>query len=128
MTPEEDMVLSTGDKLFEDLLYYVTYEVRQYHVDYVVYPVFAMYVDGNLEITNGVPLVEKDMGGSPVYKTVEAEVAVTGSVKWDGCSNWDFKTRECMLHFCSREQMVQLGELLGRLYDLASKELPSWSD
>lgn len=128
MTPEEDVVLKTGTELFTDLEYYVVYEVHGYHVDYTVYPVFAMYhEDGKLDTTKGVPLVEKDMGGSPVYTIEEAEVTVTGFVKWDGCSNWDFKTSECMMHFCEREQMVQLGELLGRLYDMTAELCPHWN-
>lgn len=128
MTPNEDEVLKVGTELFADLEYYITYEVHDYRVEYVVYPVFSMYQgDGTLDTSNGVPLVEKDRGATPAYRTEDAEVTVTGFIKWDGCSNWDFKTGGCMLHFCDREQMVQLGELLGRLYDLTANLCPHWN-
>jgi hypothetical protein len=50
---------------------------------------------------------------------------LTGSVKWDGCSNWDFpdlRENNTLLHFCGRRAALAVGVLLDRCYTLA-KEL-----
>ena len=42
-----------------------------------------------------------------------------GDVKWDGCTNFDFDDDDCMLHCCTKEDLVNIGVMLGRVYDLA---------
>lgn len=54
-----------------------------------------------------------------------ADVYLSGSIKWDGCSNWHFDAQDdAMLHFCSRKEAGDIGELLRRLYDLAAEIIP----
>jgi hypothetical protein len=50
-----------------------------------------------------------------------------GSIKWDGCSNWDFRTNECMAHFCGPKHATSIGRLMGKLYDLA-RTMNGWSE
>lgn len=53
-----------------------------------------------------------------------AETYVSGSIKWDGCVNFTFDAQdECMLHACSREDLLNLGVLLARVHDLAGEAL-----
>lgn len=47
---------------------------------------------------------------------------VVGIIKWDGCSDWDFTPAA---HFCSRGELLELGQIMARLYDLASDLLPA---
>lgn len=127
---DHNTVLERREVLYEDLEFFVVAESFQHRIDVVVYPVFGMLKDGVLEKqSDGRPyFVEKKMGGSPVTSLEEAEVQLSGSVKWDGCSNWSlFGDPHCMTHFCSKQEAVDIGTLLGRLYDLAAEMVPSWS-
>jgi hypothetical protein len=65
----------------------------------------------------------------------EADAFLSGDIKWDGCSNWDFHTDEwdfhtdeCMAHFCGRSNAERVGRLLGALYDLAAEMMPDVFD
>lgn len=75
------------------------------------------------------PLCRVDHGDGPAFEfgtvgdssrsTPDVEsgiVSIKGLIKYDGCSdNWF----EENLHACSRQEMVRLGELFTRLFDLA---------
>lgn len=67
-----------------------------------------------------------DSNNGPVYELDDATVYVSGSVKWDGCSNWDFGCAECLKHFCSREEAAELAVVIDRLYVLAAEHIPAW--
>ncbi len=61
-----------------------------------------------------------------IFEHEEAdEPMVSGSVKWDGCSNWN--TEEC-LHFCCRNQAKDLGDILAACYDWAAELMPEQVD
>jgi hypothetical protein len=51
------------------------------------------------------------------YLDDDQELSISGSVKWDGCSNFTFAD-ECF-HFCSRDGMENIGQLLARIYDMS---------
>lgn len=55
----------------------------------------------------------------PTEDIEKAEVFLQGSIKWDGCSNLQFKDGDCLLHFCDKKDAMNVGVLMGRLYDLA---------
>ena len=44
----------------------------------------------------------------------------SGSIRFDGCSNWHFNGNNC-LHFCGKEDAVKLGNLMELLYKIADK-------
>ena len=44
---------------------------------------------------------------------------ISGFVKWDGCSNWDFpSTKDCMFHGCERSDLTDFGELMAICHDM----------
>lgn len=56
---------------------------------------------------------------------------ISGRVKWDGCTNFDFNFPEnggCMLHECDREGLVNIGLLLGRIWDQCAALCPTTID
>lgn len=52
------------------------------------------------------------------------EPFMIGFIKWDGCSNWDFFDKHCPLHFCTKSQARNFGELLAGMYDMALELMP----
>lgn len=59
----------------------------------------------------------------------KAQVYLSGEVKWDGCANLQFDEQDnVMLHFCGVEDVRKIGALLERLYEIAAKAIPFWSD
>lgn len=56
----------------------------------------------------------------------DAQIFVSGDIKWDGCSNIYFNEQDNgMIHFCDKKSTVDLGIMLGRLYDIASEVIPN---
>lgn len=53
-----------------------------------------------------------------------AQVMLSGSIKWDGCS--DITIDDEPLHFCGRQHMEEFSELLSAIYDLAAELIPSY--
>lgn len=51
---------------------------------------------------------------------------IAGSVKWDGCSNWEFNSDQCLFHFCGISGVEALGGALRRCYEIAAKHLSSF--
>lgn len=53
----------------------------------------------------------------------KADTFCHGDIKWDGCSNYWFDEQDkmCIPHACSREDLVNLGILLGRVFDIAAE-------
>jgi len=44
-----------------------------------------------------------------------------GFLKWDGCINIEFYN---YVHFCGKEEAMNLGVLLGYIYDMAAEMMP----
>lgn len=104
---------------FEDIEFVVVAELEpqyQCSVDYTIY-----------EILDGIILFNK--AGSDSMESVEAieeaQIFASGSVKWDGCSNWHFDiTDDCMLHSCSREDLERISAVLVRCWDMTTELCP----
>lgn len=94
---------------------------------YVEFKVYSIIGHGrNKEI-----YLEKIDGecGDQVQKVEEAEVYLSGSIKFDGCSNMKFDEQDrVMLHFCGRKQAVDIGVLMDRLYSLAAELMPRYAE
>jgi hypothetical protein len=124
-----DRVWKTGTALWEDLEHYVTYTVHERLMTFEVYRVWPEWdEDGKLLMKNGVPpLVESGPDDEPVWTTAEARVCFKGSITYCGVSTWEPHPDNKDLVFESRSELVQFGNLLTRLWDLAGKEIPTWN-
>ena len=76
------------------------------------------------------PLYQKSgESSSPVFEkdVAKAQVFCQGSIKWDGCVNFQFPEQEdCMLHCCGRQDAMKIGVMFDRLYDAVSRLIPAW--
>lgn len=53
----------------------------------------------------------------------EQEVVFSGTIKWDGCSNWE-TPKECMLHICGPDMMLDFSKVLMKCYLIAGEHFP----
>ena len=110
-------------KHFEDLGFFVTAEPFDYYVEFKIYQ-----VEGVME--NGQPLFHQ-LGAisypAPVDQIEEAEIYASGSVKWDGCSNWRFDEQDrVMLHGCNKDHLLNLGKILAECWEMTADLCPNW--
>lgn len=92
-------------------------------VDFTVYAIEG----GLLEEDGGNVWYEQEgsMTGEMTEDLSTSSIYLSGNIKWDGCSNMTFNEQDrCMLHFCGRQNAMYIGDLLGRLYDLALEMMP----
>ncbi len=87
-------------KDFEDIDYVALAEVKEYYIDFIVYK------------------------GDQYYQ--DEDYLFKGTVKKDGCSNWDF-TNPIQMHFCTQQEAKNLGIILERLYNWAAELMPDHS-
>lgn len=92
--------MSAEVREFFDGLYYVLAERKDYCVEFVIFE-----SDYEVDKTNN-------------------DVFLSGYIKWDGCSNWDFENKNYPLHFCSRSEIKRLSNLFIMLYDWALELMP----
>jgi hypothetical protein len=60
----------------------------------------------------------------PVELRSEAQVFLSGSIKWDGCA--DISVEDDPLHFCGRSDMEEFIAVLSAIYDLAAELIPAY--
>lgn len=60
----------------------------------------------------------------PVEHRSLAQAALSGSIKWDGCS--DITIDDEPLHFCGRANAQEFAAVLSAIYDLAAELIPSY--
>lgn len=94
---------------------------HQYRADFVIYEIAGIQLDGiPIYVLKG---TERDM----TNEIDDAKVFMHGDIKYDGCTNWYFDSQdECMIHFCSREQLKNLGSLLTACFDMAFEINQEW--
>lgn len=57
----------------------------------------------------------------------EADIFLSGAIKWDGCSDWKFDGQDnCLLHFCSMESATSIGRLMEHMYRIATERIPKF--
>lgn len=108
-------------KHFTELGYSIVAKPQRHFVD------FAIYSHDGLE--GAKPLFHKAGSGTypdPVEHYQNAEITLKGSVKWDGCSNWDFSSTELnMFHGCCKADLTNLGAIMGEAWDWTRELLPA---
>ncbi len=81
------------------------------------------------DVPEGTALYQKFGGQTDedVTNLAEADSWLSGSIKWDGCSDWYFNEQDhVMLHFCGLKAATAIGRLMGRMYDIASSRMKSF--
>lgn len=61
----------------------------------------------------------------------KSDKLIEGTIKWDGCSHNNFAPDESnrgYIHGCSRQDLMRLGELYRRLFDIAMERMPNNTD
>ena len=89
--------------------YLVEYKIFQYAYILDNERYYQNYSGDNTEYTLNVSKVEPQF---------------TGSVKWDGCSNWHFNE---VYHGCSRENLLNLGNIFTVCWDWTKELCPNWN-
>jgi hypothetical protein len=98
----------------------VVTEKRSHWLGFKVYRVLG-------KTESGVRMYNRDgyqSSPDPVEDRAAAQVALSGSIKWDGCS--DIKIDDEPLHFCGRDDAEEFAALLSALYGLAADLIPSY--
>lgn len=107
-----------------DLLFSIVAEPHAYCVEFKIYDMIEVGSDGK---NFSWPRIGAEHGMDVVTRLEWAEVYLSGSVKWDGCSNWHFDEQDrCMLHACSREGLLRLGEVMALCWDWTAELCPNW--
>lgn len=92
---------------FEDLWFYVKATPGEHRVHYEIYDI-------------------EGIGDGDTDHLLSEEPLITGHVKWDGCSDWDFHTDHVLWHECDREGLVRIGAVLARCWDLTETLCGNW--
>lgn len=110
---------------YPDLEFAVVAEPHDYHVNYSIVEQTATKLDGTTALYN-----QKGLDGVLTENPLAAVDYIVGSVKWDGCSNWDFDPNDerVMLHGCSRSDLERIGQILAICWDLTATLCPNWAD
>lgn len=97
--------------------------VTEKHSHWIGFNVY--HVLGKTE--SGVRMYNRDgyqSSPDPVEDRSAAQVMLSGSIKWDGCSNINID--DDPLHFCGRSDVEEFAKLLSAIYDLAAELTPSY--
>jgi hypothetical protein len=102
-------------KHFDELDFSVIAEPSTYHVDFKIYEIVGVFDDG-----------QRDFSGETDIK--EAEVFLSGSVKWDGCSNWTFdeQDRGVMIHGCDKNDLLRIGKIMAECWEWTKELCEKW--
>lgn len=110
-------------KHFTNLNFTIAAKPQEYIVEYEIF-------DHDGITDNGEPLFHKRGSiSSPdtVESIEEAEVYLSGYVKWDGCSNWYFNEQDrVMLHGCCRDDILRYGLIMAECFDLTKDLCENW--
>lgn len=112
-------------RIFKDIDYAVVVTPGAYSVDYVIYEIVGLSHPGEVPVYHGSDPSDEM---STTENIDEASPFAHGSVKWDGCSNWDFdELQRVMLHFCERASLIHLGEILATCWDMTKEFCSKWN-
>lgn len=98
--------MSKGQQLLNDEdgfpLWRVEWQAEAHVVQFKVFKVEAAYGEGDDFVIS------------------DEELRLSGGVKWDGCSNWNYHTDDCLAHFCGVTGLHQFCSLQIWLYSKAA--------
>ena len=120
--PEPYVPADTFTKAFPALGYHVVAKVYSHWVEYAVYELIQTWGIDGVECA---PMF-RTKDDQWVTKPDEAEELFNGSIKWDGCSNWDFSPSGVALHLCGRTDAREFSQMIDALFDLTEEWLPTY--
>lgn len=110
-------------KEYEDFI--IRYEAHSHYIDFEVFRAIGWSKGENGDFT--IKNYEKKEAISSMDDTENLDEAArefAGSVKWDGCSNFEYLPDAiAMIHFCGREDIKRFSDMLIAVYDLAKEVL-----
>lgn len=111
-------------KHFNELEFTVVATPDKYVVDFAIYDHEGMDINKNPLFHRKGSVCQPD----PVNTFEESEPYITGSVKWDGCSNWNFDENDrAMLHGCDKKDIVRFGLILGECWEWTNDLCENWN-
>lgn len=108
---------------YSDLGYSISMEHNENKCDFTIYQINHIdQYDGDDDDDVEVEYFyeKKDSNNEYTTNLDESVVFIKGYVKWDGCSNWEVDNDDVMIHGCSRQHLVNVGEIMARCYDMAN--------
>lgn len=101
--------------------YGISTSLNTHSIDFIIKKIIGEHISGGSDLPGAWLYEDKNCNTTTDFN--EAESFLTGNIKWDGCSNWNFHTDDCMKHFCGRKDAVSIGELMNHLYQIASERM-----
>ena len=107
-----------------DLNFTITAKVDDCMVEFKIYDIVG-WVEGSIS----------GIYDKPLYPTFrehtedidKAEVYLSGHIKWDGCSNWNFDEQDRgMIHGCTKHDLERISGVMLRCWDMTSSLCPNW--
>jgi hypothetical protein len=126
-----DSIIASHIKHFNDLDFTVVAEAHDYRVEFKIYDIVG-FEEGETKGIYDRPVWQR--AGAHVSPDIvdtlnNAEVYLSGHVKWDGCSNWRFDEQDrCMLHGCGKADIQRFGAIMAACWDWAAELCPNWMD
>jgi hypothetical protein len=100
----------------------VVHELGQYYVKWSLHSIVARSEDASGAFT----VREYERKGATnsmdcVQDTSEAQTLIAGSIKWDGCSHFDFAPYDGgYIHICGADDAARLTKAIARLFEYAA--------
>ena len=104
---------------YPDLWYTFVVYVHDYNCEFLIYEINSQDDENYYWLKDGAMSSMEE-----TVSLINAEIYCDGWVKWDGCSDWSFGD----YHFCSKEQAMRVGIIMGIAYDLTKEHCPNWMD
>ena len=105
-------------KINQDLNYTIVLQkMSAFTVNFVIYKNFGLDTNNIMFYENKLDELTSNLD--------EVLPFIKGEVRFDGCSNFEFRDQETMIHCCSREDLVNIGLILGECHDFAMEVFKS---
>ena len=95
--------------------YLVRLECHEFYISFEAIPIFNVLLYGDSDYSSTDPWDE------------ELAYDFRGSLKWDGCINWE-TNKDCMAHACSLEQVSSVSDVFKSVYAAASEHMLRWHE
>lgn len=96
--------------------------------DFVMFSAVSFARDGRTEDPSSfwLPRLDAIHNGDPTPNVCDAEWTACGTLKWDGCVNFEwFNDPSCLSHKCSLREFDQIAQGWRMVYALAARLMPT---